>query len=264
MLLGNRVTLRALHRDDLPLVWAFNNDLAVELAGGGDPPMPQRFEQVVADYDRAAAVGGRDNGMFAIEADGRYIGSCGLFGADSTAQTVELGIGIGDKAYWGKGYGREAIQLLLDYAFRYRNYRRVWLRVNASNERGLRAYRACGFIEEGRQRDHVYSDGRYVDLVLMGILRTEWESVRTGDLRPTQRLENDKRGTIEQAAISIRTSGAGRGERRPSFSIWRAAPKRSGSMCSRCPITSAIRCGRCGRAWLPPLLSRPLSGSVRS
>ena len=52
------------------------------------------------------------------------------------------------------------------------------LRVIANNERGIRAYRACGFIEEGRQREHVYSDGAYHDQVVMGILRTEWEASR--------------------------------------------------------------------------------------
>lgn len=181
MLIGPRVTLRALHRDDLPLLWVYNNDLAVELAGGGDPPMPQRFEQLVASFDEAVSKGGRDNADFAIEVDGRFIGTCGLFGEDATARSVELGIGIGDKSRWGQGIGREAIGLLLDYAFRYRNYRRVWLQVIANNERGIRAYRACGFIEEGRQREHVYSDGQYHDLVLMGVLRSEWEAHRTGE-----------------------------------------------------------------------------------
>ncbi len=179
MLKGPRVTLRALHRDDLPLLWVYNNDLAVELAGGGDPPMPQRFEQLVAGFDEQVAKGGRDDAMFAIEVAGRFIGTCGFFGEEHTARTVELGIGIGDKSAWGQGYGREAIGLLLEYAFRYRNYRRVWLRVIANNERGIRAYRACGFTEEGRQREHVYSDGGYHDLVLMGILRSEWDA-RTG------------------------------------------------------------------------------------
>jgi RimJ/RimL family protein N-acetyltransferase len=181
MLIGPRVTLRALHRDDLPLLWVFNNDLAVELAGGGDPPMPQRYEQLAAAFDEVASKGGRDNADFAIEVDGRFIGTCGLFGEDATAQSVELGIGIGDKSRWGQGIGREAIGLLLEYAFRYRNYRRVWLRVHANNERGMRAYRACGFIEEGRQRQHVYSNGHYHDLVLMGILRSEWEAAQTGE-----------------------------------------------------------------------------------
>ena len=94
---------------------------------------------------------------------------------NSTAQTCELGITIGDKDYWGRGYGRESITLLLQYAFQYHHYHKVWLHVHAVNERAIRAYRACGFIEEGRLRAHVWSNGRYDDLVVMGLLYDDWQ-----------------------------------------------------------------------------------------
>ena len=66
---------------------------------------------------------------------------------------------------------RAAIALLVDYAFRLRNLRRVWLTVHGRNARAIGAYRACGFVEEGRLRDHVWSDGAYDDLVYMAITR---------------------------------------------------------------------------------------------
>lgn len=174
MLQGPRVTLRAIEREDLPRFHAFNNDLAVELAGGGDPPWPQSLARLTADFERNVASGGREGMTFAIEADGQVIGGCGLRDFGPTEQTCELGIAIGNKEYWGRGYGREAIALLLDYAFRLVNARRVFLRVNGGNERAIRAYRACGFVEEGRLRRHVWSNGAYDDLVYMGILRGEW------------------------------------------------------------------------------------------
>ena len=177
MLQGERVSLRGLKRDDLQRIWEFNNDLAVELAGGGDPPMPQTMERLTADYDRESSEGGRDGAVFAIEVEGELIGQCVLFDPNETSRTIQLGIVIGDKSYWGKGYGREAVRLLVDYAFRHRNYRRVWLWVHADNERAIRAYLACGFVEEGRGREHMYSDGRYVDIVYMGVLRSEWQSI---------------------------------------------------------------------------------------
>ena len=179
MLTGEKVTLRGVRREDLPRLWAFNNDLAVELAGGGDPPIPQSLQRLEADYDREAAKGGRDGAWFAIEADGEFIGQCGLSNFSETHRICELGIAIGDKAYWGRGHGRDAVRLLLDYAFRLRNMRRVWLWVHADNERAVRAYRACGFVEEGRLREHVWSNGRYVDALHMGVLRAEWEAART-------------------------------------------------------------------------------------
>ena len=67
------------------------------------------------------------------------------------------------------------------YAFRLRNQRRVWLWVHAGNERAARSYRACGFVEEGRLRQHVWSNGNYEDAVYMGILRSEWEQSPSPD-----------------------------------------------------------------------------------
>jgi RimJ/RimL family protein N-acetyltransferase len=171
MLQGNRVTLRPIRRDDLEAMCRFNNDVEVELAGGGDPPMPQSLERLQAEFDADVAKGGRNGAGFVIEADGNCIGQCALFHFDDVGRTCALGITIGDKAYWGRGYGREAITLLLDYAFRLRNMRKVWLTVNGPNERAIRAYRACGFVEEGRQVQQMFSNGDYIDLVYMGVFR---------------------------------------------------------------------------------------------
>ena len=181
MLKSERLLLRAVRRDDLPRLCEFNNDLEVELAGAGDPPTPQSLERLQADFDQRVSKGGRDGTWFAIETGGKLIGQCGLFNFDEfkgVAHVCELGISIGDKSYWGRGYGREAIRLLLDYAFRYWNIHRVWLRTNSENERALRCYRACGFVEEGRLRQHEWQNGRYFDTVCMGVLRSEWESGR--------------------------------------------------------------------------------------
>lgn len=171
MLHGEKVTLRAVTRDDFPRFLGFFNDVEVELAGGGDPPTPKTLEEVEKFFE-----GDGSKTQFAVvEAEEkRLIGFCGLFGIDETSRRCELGVFIGDKEYWGRGYGRDAVGLLLDYAFRLRNFRRVWLEVHSENERAMRAYKACGFVEEGRLREHAWLDGRYVDMVLMGVLREEW------------------------------------------------------------------------------------------
>jgi RimJ/RimL family protein N-acetyltransferase len=178
MLKGELVTLRGFTRADLPRLWEFSNDLEVELAGGGDPPMPQSLERLTAEWEQEQAKGGRDGATFVIEADGICIGQCGLRGFNETNRVAELGITIGDKAYWGRGYGRDAVRLLLVYGFRYRNVHRIWLWTNSNNERAIRSYLACGFKEEGRLREHAWSDGAYVDAVYMGVLRSEWEAAR--------------------------------------------------------------------------------------
>ncbi len=175
MLRGERVTLRATTREDLARLARFENDLGFVLAGGGDPPEPVPLERLQRDFDKEISDPPSGKIEFAIEADGAYIGRCGLYNIDRTARHAELGIGIGDAEYWGRGYGREAVGLILDYAFRLRNLRRVWLEVHSANERGMRAYRSCGFVEEGRMREHIWLGGRYADNVIMGVLREEWE-----------------------------------------------------------------------------------------
>lgn len=174
MLQSERVILRAIAEEDLELLCQYNNDLAVELASGGDPPLPQSLTRLQADYQARSGQGDRDGTEFVIEVENRFIGQCALFQFDQVARTCELGITIGDKNYWGQGYGREALTLLLEYGFRYHNLHRVFLSVNGNNERAIRAYRACGFVEEGRLRAHVWHDNGYMDLVYMGILREEW------------------------------------------------------------------------------------------
>lgn len=138
--------------------------------------MPQSLARLQAEFDQEAAKGGRDGMRFAIEAAGEFIGHCGLFNLNSTAGTCELGITIGEKKYWGQGYGSESIRLLIEYAFRYQNFRKVWLHVHAANDRAVTAYRSCSFVEEGRLRAHVWSNGVYDDLLVMGLLRGDWRS----------------------------------------------------------------------------------------
>src|SRR5690348_7614639 len=111
MLRGERVLLRAMKREDLPRLCEMNNDVEVELVSGGDPPKPQTLEHLQAEYDQRASKGGRDEGIFAIEADGKLIGQAGVVSFHETFRHCELGIIIGDKEYWGRGYGREVVNL---------------------------------------------------------------------------------------------------------------------------------------------------------
>jgi RimJ/RimL family protein N-acetyltransferase len=169
MLQGERVLLRAFRPDDLDALTEFQNDLETELLGGGDPPRPTTRESMAEMWDRYGK--DRTGAAFIIEADGKVIGQCGLFNADLEARRIEFGITIGDKKYWGQGYGTEALQLAVDYAFRMRNVRKVHLTVLANNPRAIASYTKAGFTVEGRQREHCYSAGEYVDLVLMARFR---------------------------------------------------------------------------------------------
>lgn len=90
--------------------------------------------------------------IITLEED-KLIGTVGLERIDHLHRTATLGIFIGDKDYLSKGYGTEAIRLLLDYGFNYMNLHSIKLTVFAFNERALRCYKKCGFKETGRHRE---------------------------------------------------------------------------------------------------------------
>jgi RimJ/RimL family protein N-acetyltransferase len=161
-----------MERDDQALLWRYDNDLEVAMLWGEPAPISKaaleaRFEKEIAQTNPSF--------WFVIEADGKAIGVCDLMDFDHTAGTCTIGIAIGDRDYWGKRYGRDAVSALLDYCFRHLNMHRVWLGVLASNERAIRSYRACGFHEEVRRRRHIWIDGELRDEIMMGVLRSEWE-----------------------------------------------------------------------------------------
>lgn len=83
-------------------------------------------------------------------------------------------IDIGEKEYWGSGYGFEAVNVLLTYAFLEQNIHRISLNVFAFNERAIRLYERIGFQQEGRSREAIFRDGRYHDIIQMGLLQTEF------------------------------------------------------------------------------------------
>lgn len=106
--------------------------------------------------------------------DDKLLGTIALFRLEWNNRTAYLSIGIGDKEHRGKGYGTEAISLMLRYAFCELNLHRVTLDVISNNPAGIRCYQKVGFVEEGRLRECVYRNGQRYDLIYMGILKKEW------------------------------------------------------------------------------------------
>jgi RimJ/RimL family protein N-acetyltransferase len=179
MFKSQKVLLRATKREDMNRQWEFENDPELWFWDGGTPS-PTQLEHLLADFDQNANKADDSSVSFAIEVEDKYIGHCGLDDFDEVNRTCELHVEIGDKTYWGQGYGRDIVRLLLDYAFRHRNMNRVWLKTHSQNERAIRCYLACGFVEEGRLRQHLWLKSQYVDRVIMGALREE-SSYRTSE-----------------------------------------------------------------------------------
>lgn len=174
MLTGERVTLRPLRPDDYESLYAWRVDLATWGDTTDMAPFPMTFETYRAGAEESAK---REDAAFAVEVGGTLVGRAGIFAFDNLARNAEVGLTLGPE-HRGQGYGREVLALLLDFGFTHRNLHRVWLECTATNERAIRAYRAAGFVEEGRLREQAWIDGAYVDMVRMGILRSEWEARR--------------------------------------------------------------------------------------
>ena len=171
MLTGERVTLRPVREDDLPTLYAWRVDLADWAQTQDVAPYAMTYELFV---ERAHATAAKAENVVEVvaEAGGTLVGRAVLMSFDPLARSCEVGISIapGER---GKGYGRECLRLLVDFAFRHRNVHRVHLRTLATNEAAIRCYEAVGFQHEGRDRDGAWVDGGWVDIVRMSILDTD-------------------------------------------------------------------------------------------
>lgn len=114
--------------------------------------------------------------------DDRVIGEIDLSEINWCARDACVGIGIGEREFWGKGYGTDAMNLILRYAFGSLNLNRVSLNVFEYNPRAIQCYSKAGFREEGRLRQWMRRAGERYDLIYMGILREEWEQIQGSTL----------------------------------------------------------------------------------
>jgi RimJ/RimL family protein N-acetyltransferase len=126
--------------------------------------------------DKDLEKGGSDDMFFAIrtlEGD-VLIGFVGLFNLLKQHGDTLVAIALGERQYWGNGFGTDAMRVMLRYAFRELNLRRVGLIVFEYNPRAIRSYEKAGFTNEGRVRGAMLRDGKRWDFLYMGILRQEW------------------------------------------------------------------------------------------
>ena len=175
MIPGDKVILRPIERDDLPryVRWFGDPEVRRHLLVYLPFSLAQEerwYEGMIDRLERGNDV------LLAIETiEGVHIGNVGLHDIDWKSRSAELGIIIGEKDYWGQGYGTDAIRTLLRLSFEEMNLHRVYLRVDADNMRGIHCYKKCGFQKDGTLRDAVFREGQYIDQWLMSILRTEFK-----------------------------------------------------------------------------------------
>jgi len=178
-LIGERLYLRPLEMEDVSTCLRWINDPEVTRTLAmyrplNEPREREWFEGLYKD-DREILV------AIVLKENDKHIGNIGLHRIEWKERQAELGIMIGEKDEWDKGYGAEAIRLMLEYGFERLGLHRIYLRVYANNPRAIRCYEKAGFRQEGVLRESHFSEGRYWDTIIMGLLEEEWRELRSAD-----------------------------------------------------------------------------------
>ena len=179
ILVGERVRLRGVRDDDLPMLakWEMDPGRTATLRNWVIPPSEASAKEFIAK----SSANQKDDVCFAIETlddPPLLVGIVGIWGARPKDRCGEFGIALG-REYIGRGYGSDATRVIVGYGFREMGLHRIQLSVVSFNLAGIRAYEKAGFVEEGRHRESVLHDGRWYDDVLMSILDHEWAARRS-------------------------------------------------------------------------------------
>ncbi len=181
MIYGKRIRLRAIERADLPRCQAWLNDPEVIQGLNQYLPLSNMDEEHWFEQAMLAEPAARPLAIDVQDGSGwKHVGNMGFMNLEWTPRSAEFGIFIGEKSLWDKGYGTEAVELLLRHGFDTLNLNRIYLRVFSTNLRARRSYEKVGFVLEGTLRQAVYRQGRYADIHIMSILRSEWTARQEG------------------------------------------------------------------------------------
>jgi RimJ/RimL family protein N-acetyltransferase len=181
-IVGEKVALGPLRRelfDEVDLVWG--NDFEVTRTHG-QPSGPVTAEMVAARYERILHAEDELSFLIYERSTLRPIGTTSFSQMRRIYQTAEFNISIGAKDCWGKGYGTETTRLMLRYAFATLGFNMIWLRVQSSNERAIRAYLRAGFRDAGRLREAQRVGQDAIDIVYMDCLAREFLAPETQSL----------------------------------------------------------------------------------
>lgn len=186
MIMGEKVVLRAIEPSDVRQLWEWaQDDEIMRLRDYPSPPTPLALAE--QKYRELLSGDARSLHLAIISETGELIGELALRDIDQRIGDAMYTVAIANKGYWGKGYGSDATRTIAKYAFQQLNLHRITLHVHASNERAIRAYEHCGFLHEGRMREAHYMDGCYSDVIVMGLLRQDFDAGERERLRAAGR-----------------------------------------------------------------------------
>ena len=168
----NNVILRYLEFDDIDTLYGWETD--IELAIWSGWTIPRVHAAFRHKYEHRITEPEKDQEMLGIEFEGQLVGYVQLALIDYDERRAAVGILVGEKHMWGRGIGRIALRILLDYAFTVRNLERVYTEVYGFNQRSLRLMERVGFQKEGILRQHEIHNGARQDMHFFGMLKAEF------------------------------------------------------------------------------------------
>jgi len=176
MIYGERIRLRGIEKDDLALFIDWVNDPIVTAGLTISLPIAMWEEESWFGSLSRRPAAERPLAVEMRVGDGwQLIGNSGFHEMDTVARSAEVGIMLGDKSIWNQGFGVEVMRLLLKHGFTTLNLNRIQLHVYEENIWAIRTYEKVGFVHEGRKRQALFKRGKYQDVLIMSILRDEWE-----------------------------------------------------------------------------------------
>jgi diamine N-acetyltransferase len=171
MLSDDVIYLRKLEESDLERTWKWMNDPEIFFAIGVDVPISKTAQkQWFNELDQS-----NSKIVFAIclHEEDTHVGNISLDSIQRRHRTARLSIFVADSVTRGKGIGTRAMRLLIEYAFEFLNLHRLYCKTTAGNPTVLKFYQKLGFKIEGQLREHEYIQGRYVDKIMLGLLRKD-------------------------------------------------------------------------------------------
>lgn len=169
-----RIMFRKMTTDDSELYHVWRNDM--EVMQSTNPYLDLYDMEETKDFVSNVILSSNTSKSYMIldKKSGTPIGITSLIHIDLKNRHAECILDIGEKRYWGKGFGSEAISLLLDYAYLEMNLHRVALRVFSFNKKAMKLYEKLGFQHEGTSRQSLFRRGIWHDIIHMGMLQSEY------------------------------------------------------------------------------------------
>lgn len=171
---SSKIRLRKMVKEDADLYHTWRNDM--EVMGYTNPFLDLHPVEETREFVEHVILGSDSSKSYIIleKQDDTPVGVTSLINIDYKNRNAECIIDIGNRDSWGKGYGSEALKLLLDYAFYEMNLHRIYLKVFSFNQRAIHLYQKMGFQHEGNSRQSLFREGKWHDIIHMGILQNEY------------------------------------------------------------------------------------------